>query len=67
MNEFILRNYFMIRGEHSAHSVLLRLKSTTHPFQTFYVPNAGLLELVHSILLVVCLDSSLTQTISPAC
>ena len=37
MNEFIDMNYFIVKGEHSAHLVLLWFFSTTHPFQTFYV------------------------------
>ena len=43
MNEFVSRNNFMVKGEHSTHSVLPWFNSTTHPFQEFEVPNVGLL------------------------
>ena len=51
----LVANYFMVRGEHSSHSVLLRFYYIFNYFQTFNVSNvsnAGLLEKVHSIILV---------------
>ena len=33
MNEFIIRNYFMVRGEHFTHSGRLRINSSTNIFR----------------------------------
>ena len=52
MNEFIIMNYFMVRSKNYFHSVLLRFYSTSNLFRLFDVSNAGLLEKVHSFILV---------------
>ena len=43
-DEFIIWNYFTVRGYHFTHTVFLRFFYTTRPFQAFDVPNTCPLE-----------------------
>ena len=69
MNKFIIRNYFMVRGEHFVLSILLRFYSNINYFKGFRHTQCWLtwvgLSHLPSVSTVVCLGSSLTQTTSP--
>ena len=52
MNEFVNRNYFMNRTEHSAYSILPLSCSIIRPFQVFGVPSDGIHESFPLVILV---------------
>ena len=52
INEFVSRNYFMVRGEHSAHSVFSWFYSTSYSFQVFDLPNDSLRGWIPPIIFV---------------